>query len=240
MGHDDDTPARVRWARLRFSIIGPLLASPPAEGELATRILELAARSWRHPTTGEAERFSFKTIERWFYAARAEPDPIAALARKVPNHAGTHPSVSTALGEAIARQHREHPRWSYQLHYDNLVALAREDPLLAPMPGYATVCRYMKHHGLFRAKKKRRRRDELEPFTPRETRSFEVEHVHGLWHLDFHESSRAVFTPIAPDSAATCSGPSATNAPRCSCTGSRKRFQNAACRAPCSATTAPP
>jgi transposase InsO family protein len=193
LARDDDTPARVRWARLRFSIIGPLLMSPPEGGALKERIEELAARAWRHPGTGEATRFSFKTIERWFYAARAAADPIAVLARKVPSHAGTHPSVSAALGEAIARQHREHPRWSYQLHYDNLVALAREEPRLGPMPAYATVCRYMKQHGLLRTKRRRRRSDE-DVFTARETRSFEVSHVHGLWHLDFHEGSRSVLT----------------------------------------------
>lgn len=193
MPPDEDTPARVRWARLRFSIIGPLLAAPPEAGELKARIEDLAARQWKHPTNGQATRFSFKTIERWFYAARGEDDPIAVLARKVPSHAGTHPRISAALGEAIERLHREHPRWSFQLHYDNLAALAREDPRLAPMPAYATVCRYMKDRGLVRAKRKRR--VEGEAFVARETRSFEVEHVHGLWHLDFHDGSRAVLTP---------------------------------------------
>lgn len=195
MPHDDDTPARVRWARLRFSIIGPLLAAPPDEGELRARIEELAARTYRSPTHGQTMRFSFKTIERWFYAARGEGDPIAVLARKVPIHAGTHPSVSPALADAIRRQHAEHPRWSFQLHYDNLVAIAREDPRIGAMPGYATVCRYMRQHGLVRARRKRRRESaDGEPFTPRETRSFEVAYVHGLWHLDFHEGSRAVLT----------------------------------------------
>jgi putative transposase len=192
---NDDTPARVRWARLRFSIIGPLLASPPQDGELRARIEELAARRWRHPGTGEAIRFSFKTIERWLYAARDQADPIAALARKVPKHAGTHPSVSPAVAVAIARQHAAHPRWTWQLHHDNLVALAREDPALGPLPGYTTLCRYMKHHGLVRAKKKRRfGAEDGSSFVARETRSFEVRHVHGLWHLDFHEGSRAVLT----------------------------------------------
>jgi putative transposase len=193
MASRDDTPVRVRWARLRFQILGSLMAAPPEEGELKQRIDQLAAQAWRHPTTGKAVRFSFKTIERWFYVARASADPLTALARKVPSHAGTHPRVSDALGEAITRQHREHPRWTFQLHYDNLSALAREQPALCPMPGYATVCRYMKHHGLLRAKRKRRR-DEAEPFVQRETRSFEVSHVHGLWHLDFHEGSRAVLS----------------------------------------------
>lgn len=193
MANDDDTPARVRWARLRFSIIGPLLAGPPEDGELKARIDELAVRSWRHPTTGESVRFSFKTIERWFYAARGVDDPIAALARKVPSHAGTQPSVSPALADAITRQHREHPRWSYQLHYDNLVALAREEPRLGVVPGYATICRFMRSRALLRARKKRHHLDGLD-FTQRESRSFEVSHVHGLWHLDFHEGSRAVLT----------------------------------------------
>jgi transposase InsO family protein len=194
----DDTPARVRWARLRLQIIGALLASPPEGGDLKSRIEELAARSWRHPSTGEVVRFSFKTIERWFYLARGNDDPFAALARKIPSHTGTHPTVSARLGEAIAHQHRDHPRWSFQLHHDNLVALAREDSGLGVVPGYATICRYMKHHGLLRARKKRRlagdHRDDRD-FVLRETRSFEVEHVHGLWHLDFHEGSRAVLLP---------------------------------------------
>lgn len=185
--------ARVRWARLRFQILGTLMAAPADDGELKARIEALAARAWRHPTTGESIRFSFKTIERWWYIARGAQDPFAALARKVHAHAGTHPSVSPALAEAIARQHRDHPRWSWQLHHDNLVALAREDPSLGLVPGYATVCRFMRGQGLVRARKRRHREDTSgEPFVTRETRSYEVSHVHGLWHLDFHQGSRSI------------------------------------------------
>jgi transposase InsO family protein len=191
MANDDHAPsARVRWARLRFQILGDLMAAPAADGELKVRIEALAARAWRHPTTGESIRFSFKTIERWWYIARGAQDPLAALARKVPSHAGTHPSLGPALAEAIAAQHRDHPRWSWQLHHDNLLALAREDPRLGPVPGYATVCRFMKGQGLVRARKRRyREHPDGEPFAARETRSYEVSHVHGLWHLDFHEGS---------------------------------------------------
>jgi putative transposase len=197
MANDDHAPsARVRWARLRFQILGPLMAAPADDGELKARLEALAGRAWRHPTTGEAIRFSFKTLERWWYVARGADDPMAALARKVPSHAGTHPSLSPALAEAITRQHRDHPRWSFQLHHDNLVALAREDPSLGIVPGYATVCRFMKEQGLLRARKPRHREhSDGEPFVGRETRSYEVTHVHGLWHLDFHEGSRPVLTP---------------------------------------------
>src|SRR5579859_5310061 len=196
MANDDHAPsARVRWARLRFQILGSLLAAPADDGELKTRIAELAARAWRHPTTGESIRFSFKTIERWWYIARGAGDPLAALARKVPSHAGTHPSLGPSLAEAIAQQHRDHPRWSFQLHHDNLLALVREDARLGPLPGYATLCRFMKAQGLVRARPRRlRERSDGEPFAQRETRSYEVTHVHGLWHLDFHEGSRTVLT----------------------------------------------
>jgi hypothetical protein len=98
MSDEKSTPARVRWARLRFQIIGQLLATPPESGELAARIAELAATSWRHPSTDEAMRFSAKAIERWFYIARSAQDPIRALERKVPKHAGMHPSVPEAVG----------------------------------------------------------------------------------------------------------------------------------------------
>ena len=183
------TPARVRWARLRFQIIGQLLATPPESGELATRIAELAAKSWRHPSTGEVLRFSAKAIERWFYIARNAQDPIRALERKVPKHAGMHPSVPEAVAEEIRRLRRDHPRWSYKLIYDNLVVIGRQNPALGKLPGYASVCRYMKHHGL--AKRRRPRRHELEEgFVPRERRSFEVAHVHALWRSGRPNASR--------------------------------------------------
>jgi transposase InsO family protein len=185
---------RVRWARLRFAIVGPLMSMPAEKGELGARIAELAAQRWRHPTTDDAVYFSAKTIERWFYAARAEQDPIRALERKVHKHAGTHPAVSTAVAAEIRNLRRDHPRWSYQLVRDNLAVIAREAPPLGRVPSYATVCRYMKHHGL--GKRRKPRRHETEPgFVPRERRSFEVAHVHGLWHFDFHEAKRTIALP---------------------------------------------
>ena len=57
MTKDDGTPARVRWARLRFQIIGPLLASPPETGELGPRLDELASKTYVHPSTGLRVRF---------------------------------------------------------------------------------------------------------------------------------------------------------------------------------------
>jgi transposase InsO family protein len=187
------TPARLRWARLRFSIVGSLLHSPPEPGQLASRVAELAQIPWTHPTTGEARRFSAKTIERLYYTALHDNDPLRALERKVPKHAGTHPSVSAALAVAIEKQYGEHRHWSYKLHHDNLRVLAQQDPALGRLPGYAAVRRYMKDHGFVRPLH-RRGKGSGEEAVARETRSYEVAHVHGLWHFDFHVGKRPVVT----------------------------------------------
>jgi putative transposase len=194
-GKERDAAVPRRWARLRFSILGPLLAAPPEHGELRARIEELAAKGYQHPTTGEAIRFGASTIEKWYYAAKDAADPVAVLARKVPSHAGTYPSMPAPLASALEAQYRAHPGWSFQLHHDNLRALVRESPALGPLPSYATTRRYMRHRGWLRHRKKRRlAADVLEAREARETRSFELSHVHALWHLDFHEGSRRVLT----------------------------------------------
>ena len=46
-----DGEDRDAFARLRFSIIGPLLAAPPAPGELHGALRALSATTWRHPRT---------------------------------------------------------------------------------------------------------------------------------------------------------------------------------------------
>src|SRR5260370_37077134 len=82
----DDEKARThqRWAHLRFSIVGPLLASPPARGELEAELKKLAGKSWLHPVTGQPAQFSVSTIQRWYYAARSQKhDPVRGLRRKV-------------------------------------------------------------------------------------------------------------------------------------------------------------
>jgi len=47
-----DLPLRDRWARLRFAVVGPLLAAPPEPGQVRELITALAAKRWRHPVTG--------------------------------------------------------------------------------------------------------------------------------------------------------------------------------------------
>jgi putative transposase len=100
------------------------------------------------------------------------------------------------LREAIRAQHRAHPRWSYQLHHDNLVAWAKTEPAMGRVPSYTTIRRYMRTHGMVRARSKSKSAArEAAVFLPREMRSFEVTHVHGLWHSDGHVGTRRVLLP---------------------------------------------
>src|SRR5262245_33641856 len=147
------TPDRrhERWANLRHSIVGALLAAPPRRGELRAAIEALAAKTWQHPITGEPVSFAFSTLERWLHLARraGHADTVKALWRRIRKDAGTRRAVSAALVAALVQQHREHPSWSYQLHADNLVALAEEDAARGNVPSYTTVGRLMKERGMF-------------------------------------------------------------------------------------------
>jgi putative transposase len=183
---------RARWGRLRFMVIGSLLADPPQRGQLQQRIADLAQKQWEDPTTGQKIQRSSSCIERWFRQAKASPDdPLEKLARKIRKDVGTHPTVSSSLAEFIAEQYRDHPTWSYKLHRDNLVAAARKRPSLGKIPSQGTISRFMKERGLLKQKRKRKVHAHL-VIDPREKRSWEVRYVNQLWHLDFHEGSRCV------------------------------------------------
>jgi transposase InsO family protein len=190
-----------RWAHFRFSVIGPLLAAPPAKGELQQRLEELARQKWRHPISGEWTLFGFSTIESWYYKALgSKQGPVHALQRKIRSDQGQHPAISAKAAEALLIQYRQHPSWSYQLHADNLAVPIEQDPALGPIPCYASVRRFMKAHGLF----KRPRRGPLHSpgaraaehrYQAREIRSYQSEYVNALWHLDFHHGSLRVLLP---------------------------------------------
>jgi len=155
----------------------------------------LAAKAWRHPVSGLDVRFGVSTLERWYYTARAAADPVAALRNRLRGDIGRFPSLTPAAITLLTTQYREHPNWSAQLHFDNLrVALDSASPL----PSYPTVRRYLKAQGMYRQARPKRAtdgallaRDRLEQL---EVRSFEVDHVSALWHLDFHHGARKVLT----------------------------------------------
>lgn len=188
------------WARLRFSVIGHLLAAPPRRGQLQRELKALAARTWRHPVSGKPVRFGLSTIERWLRRARRENrDPLGVLRRKVRSDAGTQGSVRLAVREALRAQYATHSSWSVRLHYDNLRALAEDNAQLTAVPSYSSIRRYFKSQG-WRKRRRLSTRDTAGALqaearlASREVRSYEAEYVGGLVHWDGHIGSRAVLT----------------------------------------------
>ena len=188
------TPKRDRWAHLRFSIIGPLLAAPPEPGQLYSALRDLAAKTWRHPLSGADVRFAAATIERWYYAARHAGDPVNRLRDRRRGDLGTFHSLEPAVIAALSAQYDAHPGWTVQLHFDNLKVVLPDTVL----PSYPTLRRYLRAHGMVRQARLARTsagalaaRERLEQL---EVRSYEAEHVNALWHLDFHHGSRKVLT----------------------------------------------
>lgn len=189
------------WAELRFSVVGGLLASPPGSGELRQRIRELAETDWLHPIKGIKYRISYPTIERWYYKSlNQDKDPVGSLRRKLRSDSGTTKHLTVEQKDWLQKNYVLHSSWSRQLHYDNLKAWLKDNPSLGMEPSYTTILRFMRHRGWERKPRVR------SPFAPgraaaearlqnRETRSYEVEHVGGLWHLDFHHASRQILTP---------------------------------------------
>jgi putative transposase len=51
MTQQPDRSTSAYWARFRFSVVGSLLSSPPARGQLKTALRTLADKTWTHPVS---------------------------------------------------------------------------------------------------------------------------------------------------------------------------------------------
>ncbi|HQU09590.1 MAG TPA: IS481 family transposase, partial [Opitutales bacterium] len=165
-----------------------MLSAPPESGALQEALNNLSKKQWRHPITGEPVYFGLSTIERWLYHSRHKQDPVKALRSKQREDAGKSRQLSAHIKQLIQQQHRQHPSWSCQLHVDNIGTLVRQSSEQGVMPSYNTVRRYMKSNGFYKQSRIRKRNTlgaaiAAERLETREVRSFEMDHVHALWHL---------------------------------------------------------
>lgn len=197
MGSKTQSPVD-KWALFRFSVVGGLLANPPAKGELQNELKKLARQTYMHPVHNRLTVFHFSTIENWYYKAKNAQDPILALSRKVRSDIGRSVVFSPEVVKLLGKQYNTYPNWSYQLHTDNLAATMEEhDASKKSVPSYASVRRAMIKRGWYRKKIRNRNLTSGEKAAAKrledyEVRSYESEYAHGLWHLDFHEGSRRV------------------------------------------------
>ena len=190
---EPNSEKRLNWERFRFAIIGPLLAAPPEVGDLQAQFRVLAQKQWIHPCDPTRHlRVSRSTIERWYYKALRSKNPVDALKRRKRTDYRKTRSVSTAVLALLEQQYHQNPHWSVQLHHDNLRAVALDDTKLV-IPSYSTLLRVMRSRGWQTCQRPKRNTDGAmqaqQRLQEREVRSFEVDHVNALWHLDFHHSS---------------------------------------------------
>jgi len=179
-----------RWARLRFAIIGPLLAAPPATGELKASLESLARKTWTHPINGAAFHYSAGSLERFYYRARHAQDPVSALRPQQRCDKGHRRQLGESLRDAIKVQYHKHPGWTIQLHVDNLTALCQQHSELQPMCSYSTVRRYLKSQGWHRIRGLSQQRPGAMQAAERrarvEVRSYEASYNELLGIIDDH------------------------------------------------------
>jgi len=187
-----------RMGQFRLKIIGRLLASPPDKGDLKNQLFKLAQTPWLHPVSGEKVYYSLPTLERWYYRAIKQPQNLLkTLSTQQRNDKGAFKSLNPSVCDALIQQYAEHDGWSVQLHYDNLRVLMEVELLHTAFPSYSSVLRYMRTHSMPRKSKRKGpnspgARKAARRLEQREVRSYEIDYVNGLWHLDFHHGSLKV------------------------------------------------
>lgn len=187
-----------RIGQFRLKIIGSLLASPPNKGDLKNQLFQLAQKSWLHPISGESVRYSLPTLERWYYrATKAPQNLLKILSTQQRNDKGAFKSLSQSVCDALTQQYAQHDSWSVQLHYDNLLVRMETEPSHTSFPSYSSILRYMQANNMPRKSKRKGpnspgAKKAAKRLEQREVRSYEIDYVNGLWHLDFHHGSLKV------------------------------------------------
>ena len=109
------------WAKLRFSVIAGLLASPPEYGKLKDCFKLLASQTWKHPSREERLVFHWSTIERWYYRARNSNNPIDSLTRKMRRDHRQSRRMHPLIIEALHNQYTDHLLVSRLNHIESVL-----------------------------------------------------------------------------------------------------------------------
>ena len=166
----------------RFSVLSHLLSSPPEKGELKAALKNIAEKKHRRPWDNTESKISLRTLERWYADARKAPRPTEQLQPKIRSDKLKFRILSEEHKVWLIRERNKHLSWSIQLLFDNMVEVKMQ---LAP-PSYSTVLRFMRSKGLVQKINPRLHRSR------RDVRSYEVEFVGELFHMDFHKGKRQV------------------------------------------------
>lgn len=160
-------------ALFRHGVIGSLLGRDFSHGELSAALRTLAEQRWRPPGSNVTRRYGASTIERWYYAYRAEG--LAGLMPQRRADAGRGRTLDASIRKLLLDIRREHPRASSPLILRTLVA---HGVLEQEQVSVATLNRLFAEHGL------RRQGRKVAPGAPRERRRWSTSQPGILWHGD--------------------------------------------------------
>jgi transposase InsO family protein len=166
----------------RYGIISELLSRPPERGELAMRLREISGKYFIQPWNNKSINISVRTLERWYSAAKKNERPSEILQPRLRIDRGEYRALSNEHISWLKNFHLKYPTWSIQLMYDNIVLV----PFKTKIPSYSTVLRHFHKLGFFSIRSHGKKNK------GREVRSFEVEYVGQMWHMDFHKGSRMI------------------------------------------------
>jgi len=164
---------RERIALFRLSVVGDLLARDLAKGELKTELTRRSQQRYRPPGAVRSRTYSFKTLQRWFYAAKADlttgllPESRArGFARK----------LDDKQRMMLLEMRKEHPSASVELLLSEAV---RNGVVAAGDLTESTLRRLYRSAGLPRVSKRQADRQQ-----DVQRRRWQADHPGDLWHGD--------------------------------------------------------
>ena len=154
----------LEMARLRFSVINPLLCSDGRT--LKERLEEQAAEVWTLPC-GSLKQFKPASIEDWYYAYRSKGfDGLICSPRR---DKGLQPSISREIEEKLLALLEKYPK----MKSSGLLYLL--DKEINERPSDSTMYRFLARTRIQFLKEKPRR----------ERRAFEADYANQIWQVDF-------------------------------------------------------
>jgi len=162
-----------RVALFRLSVVGDLLARDLEPGELKEELMRRAEQRYRPPGAPCSRVFSFKTLQRWYYAAKAD---LTGGLVPVSRVRGFALKLTDEQRELLLEMRQEHPTASAELVLSEAV---RHGVVTTDELKLTTLRRLYRSVGMPRVSRRVANRP---PDVQR--RRWQAEHPGDLWHGD--------------------------------------------------------
>ncbi|WP_437586908.1 helix-turn-helix domain-containing protein [Sorangium sp. So ce1000] len=164
-------------ALYRSEIIGSLMHRELDRGELAEALADLSKQRFRPPRAHSPRTYSVPTLERWYYAYKAEG--LEGLRPKPRKDKGRARELTPEQRQMLLEIREEHPSASVSLILDTLIAAGRIDKGAISA---TTVRRLYAEHHLDRVALRDRTGGKMRL-------RWQAEHPGALWHGDVCHAS---------------------------------------------------